>query len=668
MSIITSLQLNQWQEHQLPDTLANPSLYLAIDDDFVVSRAPNGSVNSRYKDTLWNMKEYDAKGQCVYNFAGWTKTPTHNHQISAIIEEMKRMQIMRMYFYRRPRKPSSIRLTEIHDLARLAFNNGLSLKHLFEELNVDRVLLPSYAELGRTKMRDMLKLIKELFEARQKHPEFEFAPASNSLIERMQALYDNHPKSQREDPKQTKLIPSRIYANLIASLETELKSFNVIGDALIEFCQRRKDDPYFALPPRDASNYKRAVKWDDAVSQVGLTPSFKALSISNWQDLYGHLGQIQTAAKYWIHLFSGMRDNEARHLPANTLMTISSAGVDITILRGYTSKFAGTNQTETFWITTPIIEKGITAARYVGKIAALRLGHDESDLSQYPLFPTLGRRGTYQVFRGAPIAAADVAFRMNKIMARWSNMDVLEVDIRELEQFDGFRNWRSDPHVRIGKPWPLASHQCRRSLAVYSARSGLVSVGSLGLQFKQLTEVMTSYYRRDNAFAVNFLQTEELQTWIGELEYERRKAQFIDYEANVINSTSRLWGGEGNRIQTAHDKGRPLVITTDRATTQKRFEKGEMVYKLGPIGGCTNLEPCDKISFTSIFACLDCEKSILDDNRTLKNIKRSVNNLKRGQSLFTPKNPQYEQIESEIRAIHERLEKRGLLKKMEELA
>ncbi|WP_254894186.1 hypothetical protein, partial [Pseudomonas aeruginosa] len=96
---------------------------------------------------------------------------------------------------------------------------------------------------------------------------------------------------------------------------------------------------------------------------------------------------------------------------------------------------------------------------------------------------------------------------------------------------------------------------------------------------------MTSYYRRGNAFAVNFLQTEESQLWLDELEYERRKAQFIDFEANVINSTSRLWGGEGNRIQAARDKGRPLIITTDRAATQKKFEKGEMVYKLGPIGG-----------------------------------------------------------------------------------
>ncbi|BGE66904.1 TPA: hypothetical protein MXV65_002432 [Pseudomonas aeruginosa] len=668
MSIIANLQLNQWQEHQLPDSCASPSHYLTVDGDFVISRTTDGAVVSRYQDDSWNMKPYDAKGLCVYNFVSWAEGSTSNQLVTVIIEEMKRLQLARMYLYRRPRKPNSIRMTVINDLARLALNNNLSLSQLFEDANLNRLLLPSFAALGRAQMRLMLKLIKELFDVRLKHREFKFAPAEYVRIERMQALYDEHPKAQRDEPKQTKLIPSRLYAALIAALDAELDAFNANGEAIVEFCRRRKDNPHFGMPTRDNSRYKDTVDWGNAVSQMGLGSLFEKLSVTDWRELFGYLGQIQLAAKYWIHLFSGMRDNEARHLPADTFTTIIAAGVDITILRGYTSKIAGENQTETFWITIPIIERGVIAARYVGKIAALRHGFDESDLSQYPLFPMLGRRGDYQVFKGAPVAGSSSAFRLDKIMARLPDMVVQEADIRELEQFDGFRNWRNDSDVKVGQAWPLATHQCRRSLAVYSARSGMVSVGSLGLQLKQLTEVMTSYYRRGNAFAVNFLQTEESQLWLDELEYERRKAQFIDFEANVINSTSRLWGGEGNRIQAARDKGRPLIITTDRAATQKKFEKGEMVYKLGPIGGCTNLEPCDKLSFTSIFACLDCEKSILDDDRSLKNIKRGVNNLKRGQSLFAPENPQYKQIESEISAIYEKLEKRGLLEKLEDLA
>jgi hypothetical protein len=179
---------------------------------------------------------------------------------------------------------------------------------------------------------------------------------------------------------------------------------------------------------------------------------------------------------------------------------------------------------------------------------------------------------------------------------------------------------------------------------------------------------MASYYRKGSAFAVNFMNTEDAKNLIDSMEYERQKAQYIDYEANVITTTSRLWGGEGNRIQVARDKGQPLIITTDRAMTERKFLKGEFAYKSGPIGGCTNLEPCDRISFTSIFACIDCEKSILDDDRSLKKIKRGLNNLRREQAFYVAENAQYMQLESEISAIYEKLEKRGLRKKMEALA
>lgn len=665
MSIIANLQLNQWQEHQLPDRCASSSNYLTVDGDFVISRTATGEVVSRYKDDSWNMKMYDAQGVRVYNFVSWYKG-SNNPLITVIVEQMKRVQLARMYLFTRSRKPKSVATTELKKLARLALKNNLSLSQLFENENLNCLLLPGFAELESNQMKMMLLLLKELFDLRVKHPDFKFAPTDHAIIEHMQALYDKHPKAQRDDPQQTKLIPSRLYATFIMALNGELDTFNDHGDAIVAFYQRRKENPRFGAGVRETRIYKDSVAWSDSISQLGLGSFFEKQSVTNWVDLLGYLSLIQTAAKYWIHLFSGMRANEARHLPADAYMKISAAGADITVLRGYTSKIAGQNHTETFWITTPIAEKAVVAARHVGTITALLCDFDESDLSQYPLFPALIKKGnSHSAFKGAPVIGSATTARQKRLTARWPDLVVQEADIRELEQFDGFRDWRNDPDVKVGQVWPLATHQCRRSLAVYAARSGMVSVGSLGLQFKHLSEVMTSYYRRGSAFALNFLQTDEAQGWLEELEYERLKSQYIDYEANVINSTSRLWGGEGNRIQAARDKGQPLIITTDRAMTEQRFRKGEMTYKLGPIGGCTNLEPCDKISFTSVFACIDCEKSILDDDSSLKSIQRGLNNLKRGQSLFLPENPQYKQLEFEISAIYDKLEKRGLLEKME---
>src|SRR5690606_28431270 len=143
------------------------------------------------------------------------------------------------------------------------------------------------------------------------------------------------------------------------------------------------------------------------------------------------------------------------------------------------------------WISSPIVERGISAARTVGRIAALKNGWDDSSLDNYPLFPLLNfvrKDSCSYIYNTAPLAGVVMADRQRQLQSRLADTKITEADIVELERFDGFRDWRSDPDIQVGKYWPLTSHQCRRSLAVYSARSGMVSLGSLASQFKHLTE------------------------------------------------------------------------------------------------------------------------------------------------------------------------------------
>ncbi|PXX55658.1 hypothetical protein SAMN05660489_05571 [Pseudomonas sp. LAMO17WK12:I10] len=672
MNIISDLQISGRKEIQLPDSYTNLSAYLAPDDDFVISRGLDGSVVSHFRDDTWDVRMYDAKNKCVYNFASWCSEPS-NALAQSIQRELKIMQLARLYLSGKPRKVNSIRLMYLRDLARLSFNNRISLTELFNNTTHRAAIISSFAALPPSTMKSMLTVVRELFNIRTKHSDFVIAPSSYELMECMESIYNKFPKAKLNDPQQTKLIPSRIYGELICALSAMLDAFNDHSAGICALYNQRIANPLYAVTEAQHRSKHDSTLWTDAISQHGLTPYLENLSITNWPLLNRYIAEIQIAAKYWIHLFSGMRDNEANFLPADAYTSIDIGEVTFKILRGYTSKISAQNHTATFWVTHSIVEKGINAARAVGRVSALKCGWDDVNKSQFPLFPGKisrqkrsgsANRNTWH-FEGAPAAGSITESTQRKLLARIPALSIREEDICELEKFDGFRDWRAEPTIKLGKPWPLATHQCRRSLAVYGARSGLISLGASALQFKQLTEAMASYYRKGSAFAVNFLQTDDAQNWMDELEHERRTAQFIQYEIDVINTTNRLWGGEGNRIQVARDKGQPLIITTDRLFTERKFFKGEMTYKTGPIGGCSNLEHCDKISFTSIFACIDCDKSILDDDRSLRNIKRGVNNLKREQALFVPENPQYKQLESEIDALYEKLEKRGLREKME---
>jgi hypothetical protein len=231
-----------------------------------------------------------------------------------------------------------------------------------------------------------------------------------------------------------------------------------------------------------------------------------------------------------------------------------------------------------------------------------------------------------------------------------------ESDIAELERFDGFRDWRSEEKFKVGKLWPFTTHQARRSLTVYAARSGMVSIGSLSLQLKHITQAMTSYYANNSAFAENFVIDEDQKAFIQEFENEQHIAEFLKYEDKVINTTSRLFGGEGTRIQMVKDKCELPEFLGDRTETKRRFENGEMTYKETLFGGCTNTGDCDKIAFTAITSCLNCANAIFDE-KSAEKLERAADRLVSQKVLYEQESPFYKQIELEEVAINKMLER-----------
>lgn len=668
MSIYDDLKVRGFTESMLPDVSENIYSCLNFDGDFVVSRHHDGRVLSKAEDPVWDLSPYDAKGYCKHNFQSWTKNSQGALQIQ-LAHEMKAIQLVRFNYHRSPRKVNTIKLSGLRRLAQLCEKNNFSLLQLFNDSAAQSLFLSSLANLGNQSVsRDLLMLSTELYHLRVVHPNFELAPADYSLIEEIGQLAGSY-SEYRKSFEQTKLIPSRIYGAFIVGFGDELDFFNEHAESCVELARRRKDGYKYGDAYASIKHASGGVYWEDAAVECGLEQVCERFSIKGLKDFYSYLNSVSYIAKTWIHLFSGMRDNEARTLPANTLTTIRVGDEQVTILRGFTSKTVGQNNVSTCWVSSPIVERAIAAAKAIGRIAAIRYEWDDSDESNYPLFPKLAhvRKNTLAHLYSTPVMSGKSGFLVDRLLARIPSIEVTEGDIVELERFDGFKDWRSDRKVIKGQPWPLASHQCRRSLAVYSARSGVVGLGSLANQYKHLTETMTSYYRSDQVFAENFLSLPDQQAFMREMEFERRIASMFNYEKDVINSSGRLWGGEGNRIQVSRDRGKPLIIITDREATARKFEKGEMVYKESPLGGCTNLDSCDKIGFISIFACLDCQYAVLDSNKSIRKIRYGISNLQESRGMFPPSSPFYKQLSLEIDTVYQQVERAGFGHEIEDL-
>ena len=651
MSVMDMLRLSGMAEVAMPDDLP---LDAVIPDDFVISRSLNGDVISTYGDCIWNVKGYSASGKMVYNFLNWW-SGSKGQLFHTIVGEMKQIQFARMYHYSAPRKVNSIGITTIRYLAKLAIENNLTLHQLLGQDGHLGLLADRLTNSRDSVLQKTVELFVELYEISlvSGFPIPYVKPDSLSLLKQMVGY------NYSFDTEQTMLIPTKCYAALIVGLDVTLSEFDVVSKSFIEFFRLRRSNSEYGCAASRCGKFANSVEWSIALSRLGLLDYCSARSINNMVDLYSHLNFVRYYAKIWIHLFTGMRCNEVRCLPYNTLQVVNSGGEEFYALQGYTSKVEGQNHTPTYWISAPIVEKAIVVAQALAGIAVQRNGWDDSNLDDFPLFPAISqvKEKTEVVhYKTAPIMATPLIEFSRRALKGIPGLEIAESDLVELEEFDGFRDWRGNPKLKIGAQWPLTTHQCRRSLAVYSARSGLVSLGALSVQFKHLTQAMTSYYRVDSIFAKNFIVSDDQKLLAAEIAAEQRFFGFVKYNENVISSAGRLWGGEGNRIQVSRDRGKPLIIATDRQVTLQKFKKGDMVYKESPLGGCVNPEPCEKISFMSVLSCVDCKFSILDGLSVVK-IKQGLIKLERSRLMFPPESPFYQQLTDEVDAVRAQLTK-----------
>lgn len=376
---------------------------------------------------------------------------------------------------------------------------------------------------------------------------------------------------------------------------------------------------------------------------------------------------IQGMAKLWIHLFTGMRDNEVNQLSYDCYQTVQSNEHLVHVLMGYTSKLHGVGNKSTYWITFEDIQTGVHAAQSTGEIyALLNPYYDMSNPAEYPLFPTRylqnrnkqNKKDFISNFSGAPTRTHS---NFNQYLSRLAiflgdGLRISAEDLAELEAFDGFRNWREEKDCQIGQYWNICTHQFRRSLAVYGARSGMIGLGALSVQFKHLTESMTLYYRNNAVFAPNILVSDSQKEFIQELEYQRLVHSYAQFEDGVINSSSRLLGGAGTYLQLQKDREQLLKVFPNREETIKRMKKGEIAYKPSLLGACTNPDSCEKISFTAITSCLSCAHAVFDDASAEK-MQKAVQRLQRQRDMQVQNSLLYGQMDSEILALNKMIQR-----------
>ncbi|KAF2405924.1 hypothetical protein PSAN_51450 [Pseudomonas antarctica] len=211
-------------------------------------------------------------------------------------------------------------------------------------------------------------------------------------------------------------------------------------------------------------------------------------------------------------------------------------------------------------------------------------------------------------------------------------------DLEELGQSDPSRDFYSEPAFAVGQPWPLTSHQFRRSLSFYGSSSGFLSLPTLRVQFKHMTIEMARYY--SNHYG-------NLRTVFGY--YDDKKKDFVlptnhfafEYQmampmsvanqliADLLFNQEPLFGGTGSYMERQKErvKSGEIQIEDMRADTEQRVKNGEISYRSTLLGGCSKVGRCDSFLLGDYTECLSCVGAIIKPDKLNTAIKDATNEL-----------------------------------------
>ena len=589
-----------------PDSY-DDSCGLVPPDDFVVSRNRDGTAASVYGDLSWDRTEYNMECRSSWlNFCYWG-----DGSLTHVRDQLSREArwLMFLLIWKREGSPLAFVSLErylglIRTLAQFSENNSCRIGDVLN----DPVRLTAFVDTNISGFtgRALYSLLSALMQLDAE--QIGFRVVGGSMLKELLALNNKYKKSLQQHPP----IPTRIYTATIFQLARVLDEFDVVADryltlvavcakdTLMGRCKRSQRDIAKTLGI-DQLEYRPA--FQELLRKYALATYFSTKALRcDVTGLSAGLSEIQMAAKLVIQTFSGMREEEARTLPYDCLENSVSNGTTHCLIAGRTTKLNKGRIKRTRWVTS---QEGHKAIRIAKRIADVIYGsfNDKpkkavSRINNYPLFASTA----YLAFPGGlPTSASGIYLAGNlnfcdflTLRARLQ-VPIEDADLRELEQIDLHRSWRSEDKFQVGKPWILTSHQLRRSLALYAQRSGLVSLPSLRRQLQHITEEMSRYYARGSAFARNFIGDDKEHFG---LEWQKTQpiSSGLSFLLNVVLSDDVLFGGYANWLDhRLRNTDNPVVI--DRKATLRRFKKGELSYRETPVGGCVKIGECDQIAF-----------------------------------------------------------------------
>jgi hypothetical protein len=347
-------------------------------------------------------------------------------------------------------------------------------------------------------------------------------------------------------------------------------------------------------------------------------------------SLYFNL--VQTAGRAYITAFTLQRKEEVSELRSDCLIWEQDPTLGpIPIICGETTKTDPDSDAR--WPTSPCVEVAINA---MTSIANLRLqcvvANPMVKCSKYDVTNPLLCNASFEPWASnstewQPYSTRPKAQPYQTVLERFprlfdlEQLRITENDLITARKFTPNLNKRG--RFQIGKPWPLAYHQFRRTGAINMFASGLLSDGSIQFVLKHLTLLQTRYYGR-NYSRLRF--NEEVETATIEARYEVLGRQI----ESLVESRYVSPLGELRKQEIVIS----LIGSKDFNALIRAGKMGEVSFRETRLGGCTKKGHCDYGGIESIARCAGgdgdkpCRDAIFDRTKE-SSAKRQLEGVER---------------------------------------
>lgn len=467
-----------------------------------------------------------------------------------------------------------------------------------------------------------------------------------------------------KEHKQTLLIPSRIYAQFITS---SLAFFKETLPIIDNIHQLLSEDDFYKF--KHESTHLKPKFFKKLIDQYQLNEYFNKYKISHNQKLIFFLQSMQFLGGLTLLCFSGMRRSEALNLNYQSYQEVQRRNLPSAwILKGTTSKFTQVGAVATSWVSSSVMQEVIQTLQ---KLAEIHITWSQKrgftydlSLQEYPLFPSFANKHEKSFH---PIFKMPLGGFMEDHYSIYRTIDPIifkEEDLHELNTFNPLINWLDEYKLEVGEPWKFTTHQFRRSLTVYCARSGLVNIPTLKRQLKHITYDMTLYYGKNYMNAQNVIRDNSLTdcqyetSLIKEYKNQTLYEQLSHFTKDVVQKDTLLFGGEGTRLQILKDQKKSPLFLTDKKQTEKYIFEGKLAYRKTVLGGCSRVSGCNKLGFSYITACIPCSYSIFNEDSidALELARDSYARIAQ-EKMDSNQTLLYEQYMQEVKAVDQLLEK-----------